>query len=270
MTPFLEPLLHPIGILWLLHFLAAVFMARHRKWREAIFCASLTAAIWVVGSTRLPAQLLACLERPYAKRDFQQLPHCDAVVMLGGTLNASSGDLFGFDLGEPADRIVTAIELFKRNLAGTLILGGGGGKSSSRPGGVWSEGEVMKPWLAKLGVSGTNVFPLHNCSNTRDEALEVAALAKERKWQRILLVTSAYHMKRASALFARLGIPFEPAPCDFVGLSTLENQRRFSPFPRSGGFHQLELFLHEWIGWQYYRLRGWVESDPGESRQPGP
>jgi uncharacterized SAM-binding protein YcdF (DUF218 family) len=260
MTPFAEPLLQPIGFLWLLHLLAALWMIRSRKWREATFCAAIAAVISIVGSTHFPARLLASLERPYAKQNLTNLPPCDAVVMLGGMLNASSGDLLGFDFGEPVDRVLTAVEVFKQKQASVLILGGGGGKSRLPPRGKWSEGEIMRAWLAKQGVTGTNVFPLRNCANTREEAVEIAALAKERQWKRILLVTSAYHMKRAGGLFANVGVPFEPVACDFVGLATLENQKRFSPFPKTGGFHHLDLFLHEWFGWLYYRLRGWVES----------
>jgi len=262
MTPFFEPLLQPIGILWLLHLLAALWMIRGRKWREASFCAAIAAALSVIGSTRVPARLLATLERPYATRNLTNLPPCDAVVMLGGTLYVSSGDPLGFDFGEPADRVLTAIDLFKQKHAEVLVLGGGGGRSRLPSGNAWSEGEVMKPWLAKQGVTGTNVFPLRNCANTREEAIEVAALAKERQWKRVLLVTSAYHMKRAAGLFAKVGVPFESVACDFVGLASLENQKRFSPFPKTGGFHQLDLFLHEWFGWLYYRWRGWVESSP--------
>ncbi|MBM3840111.1 MAG: YdcF family protein [Verrucomicrobia bacterium] len=260
MTSFWEPLLQPLGFLWLLHVLATLWMFRSRKWREAVFCGAIASAISVIGSTRVPARLLASLERPYATQNLTNLPPCDAVVMLGGTLNASNGDPLGFDVGEPADRILAAVELFKRKHAEVLILGGGGGRSRLPPGNPWSEGEVMKAWLASLGVTGTNVFPLRNCANTREEAVQVAAMARERQWKRVLLVTSAYHMKRAAGLFVKLGIPVEPVACDFVGLATLQNQKRWSPFPKTPGFHHFDLYLHEWIGWLYYRLRGWVES----------
>ena len=257
MTQFFEPLLQPIGILWLIHLVGAIWMARRRKWGEMIFCATIAAAILLIGSTRLPTRLLASLERPYANQNLTNLPHCDAVVMLGGTLTASSGDVLGFDLGEAADRIITAVEVFSQKKADTLVLGGGWGKSPD--GSTWSEGDVLMPWLAKQGVTGTNYLRLRNCANTHEEAIEVAALAKERRWQRIVLVTSGYHMKRASGLFAKVSVPFEPVACDFIGLSSLENEKRFRLFPELGKFHHLELFLHEWIGWHYYRLRGWVE-----------
>ena len=221
-------------------------------------------ALSLIGGTTIPTRLLASLERPYQIHRLGDLPDCDAIVMLGGVLNVSSGDVVGFDLGERADRVVTAVELFKKNKSGVLILGGGGGQQKPPADDRWLEGDVLKPWLTSWGIATTNVLHLGSCSNTRDEALRVAVLAKERSWRRIILVTSAYHMKRAAGLFSKAGIPFEPVACDFVGMASLERKNRFNLAPGLGGFHHLELFIHEWIGWYYYRLRGWVGSAPAK------
>lgn len=261
MTPLFEPLLQPIGILWSIHVFAALWMARRKKWREAFFCAAIAVAIFSIGGTSIPTRLLATLERPYVNQNPKSLPAADAIVMLGGVLVPSRSDVFGFDLGEGADRAVTACELFKEKKAGMMILGGNGGRLRPPSATTWSEGELLKPWLASWGVTGTNIFQLHTCQNTREEAVEVAAIIQQKKWHRIILVTSAYHMKRASGLFSRLGIQFETVACDFIGLSFLENQKRLSLFPTANGFHHLELYLHEKIGWLYYRLRGWVGGD---------
>ncbi|MBI4664558.1 MAG: YdcF family protein [Verrucomicrobia bacterium] len=258
MTRLLEPIFQPIGVLWLLHVVATIWMARRRQWRESFFCGTIATGILLVGSTALPARLLASLERPYATTQLERIPDCDAVVMLGGTLSASRSDVLGFDLGEAADRIFTAIELWKKKKAETLIVGGGGGERRVGQRESWSEGQLIIAWLAQQGVSDTNVVHLTKCANTREEAQKVAVLAKERNWKRVILVTSGYHMKRAAGLFTKLGIPVESVACDFVGINSLENARLGGLFPEIGGFHHLELFLHEWMGWFYYRLRGWV------------
>ena len=264
MTRLIETFIQPIGLLWLIHLVATICLARRRKWCEAAFCGSIAVAMFLIGSTTIPTRLLASLERPYQNQSLDKTPSCDAIVMLGGVLDASSGDMVGFDFGEAADRVVTAVELFRKNKADTLILGGGGGTRRHPTGERWREGDVLKPWLSSWGFAVTNVFHLGDCSNTRDEAVKVAALVKERNWRRVILVTSGYHMKRAAGLFVQAGIPFEPVACDLTGLSSLENQRRFSIAPELGRFHHLELFVHEWIGWSYYRLRGWVGSAPGK------
>jgi len=264
MTRFIEPFFQPLGLLWLIHLFATVCLVRRRKWREAAFCGSIAVALYLIGATTIPTRLLASLERPYQSQRLGDVPNCDAIVMLGGVLNASSSDVVGFEFGDCADRVVTAVELFKKNKSGVLILGGGGGQRKLPPGDRWLEGDVLKPWLTSWGIATTNVLHLGSCSNTRDEALRVAALAKERNWRRIILVTSAYHMKRAAGLFSKAGIPFEPVACDFVGMAFLEKKNRFNLAPELGRFHHLELFVHEWIGWYYYRLRGWVASAPGK------
>lgn len=262
MTKFLEPLLQPIGFFWLLTVIAAVRLAYQRKWRGAIFCSAIVAAIFLIGSTTLPSRLLASLERPYAGQRLENLPACDAVVMLGGLLNPSRHDLLGFDVGSAADRALTAIELLRRGKAGTLVLGGGGGLRKVPEGAAWRETELLEPWLSAWNLTASKPISIRLSANTREEAQQVLDLAREHRWQRILLVTSGYHMKRAEALFRQSAVSIVPVACDFVGLSTLETDKPFTPFPEIYGFQYLTLYIHEQIGWLYYRLRGWVTENP--------
>ena len=122
---FWEPMLLPIGFLWLLLVLATVCSLWKRRWRGALFPGSLVVFLTIAGSTQIPAWLLATLERPYARADLTKVPVCDAIVMLGGTHNYSSNDAFKLDLARPADRIVMSLELMRQQKAKALLLGGG-------------------------------------------------------------------------------------------------------------------------------------------------
>lgn len=82
---------------------------------------------------------------------------------------------------------------------------------------------------------------------------------------RILLVTSAYHLRRAEAVFRKAGMDVIPVACDFVaGLAELESKPLFNPIPRPGGFDKMQLYMHEVIGWWVYRWRGWVGKGEGK------
>ena len=52
-------------------------------------------------------------------------------------------------------------------------------------------------------------------TNTAKEAAAVAALLRPMGADRVLLVTSAYHMPRARVLFERAGLRVHPFPVDF-------------------------------------------------------
>ena len=94
--------------------------------------------------------------------------------------------------------------------------------------------------------------------HTRDEALRTQALAEAQGWHRIILVTSAGHMRRSEAVFRKLGLEVIPFACDFAGVAGVANSSTLKPAPSVGGFLHLEAYLHEVVGWWVYRWRGWL------------
>ncbi len=251
-----ESILQPIGILWLGILAAAVWSLWRKNRGPALLLFLIAGVMAAIGSTSLVFHLLASLERPYAKPDVAALPAFDAVVMLGGTLSPSENDSLGFEVADSMDRSLTAIELIRQGKAKTLILGGGGGKTTSAE--PWTEGALLEQWIQRWNLGRVDFVRLAVSANTREEAVQVQSLARERQWNRIALVTSGYHMKRAEALFRKLDIPVTPVACDFVGLSALGRSRPFNPIPQADPFRKAELYFHEIIGWWYYRWRGWV------------
>lgn len=258
MTKFLEPLFQPVGLLWAIHLFLAVWFIVKRKRLKASFCSGVVIIFFVFGSTSIPNRLLASLEQPYARRQQNNETSADAVLVLGGMLSRSELDPLGFDSGDAIDRILAGMELIRRQTAPTLIIGGGGGFSSGPDASEWTEAELLGKWFKDWDLPPKNIIRLELAANTREEALQVLTLSEKHGWKRLILVTSGYHMKRAEALFRKVGIHVEPVACDFVGLSSLGNRHPYSPIPKSRTLHRLDLFLHEWIGWHYYRLRGWI------------
>ncbi len=255
MNHVLAPLTEPVGLIWLLALMLTAFLVWKDRFRAALAPGAVVIAFWVIGSTPLPARLLASLERPYAHPALDALPEHDAVVMLGGVLGPSANDVLGFNLDSAADRVVTAVEVMRRHKARALVLGGGGSLLARGP---VEEGRLVENWLRRWNLVEAPIYRLGACANTRDEAARTAALAREQHWQRLLLVTSAGHMRRAEAIFRKLGLRPTCVACDFEGMAELERKDAASLFPKANGFHLLGLFWHEWAGWWYYRLRGWL------------
>ncbi|MEZ5304442.1 MAG: YdcF family protein [Verrucomicrobiales bacterium] len=93
--------------------------------------------------------------------------------------------------------------------------------------------------------------------NTRENAANTAALlGGEAKTARCLLVTSAFHMRRAMACFECVGLDCQPFATDHRGGSP----GRFSPaylIPDPSGFSTWQLFVKEWAGMLVYRIIGY-------------
>jgi uncharacterized SAM-binding protein YcdF (DUF218 family) len=252
---FIFPLFQPLGLLWvvLLTLTVICFLKRGRVFGSILLLVCL--ALFAAGSTRLPYILLNTLERPYIGKTVASAHTADAVLVLGGSQHFSANEPFHLGLGDSGSRIVTAVELMRRHKAGSLVLGGG---SYTVDGRKKPESELLRDWLESWKVCGdAPIMPLEVCQNTHDEVLQIEKLAREHHWRRILLVTSAFHLRRAEGLFRQIGLSVEVVACDFRADGV---QRPFrSIFPAAQSIQAFELYLHEFVGWYIYRWRGWVK-----------
>jgi uncharacterized SAM-binding protein YcdF (DUF218 family) len=99
--------------------------------------------------------------------------------------------------GDGTARVKRAAQLYHRKLANTIVFSGGiiNLQYGSYP------KEYILPELKKYGVP-ENVIVFENKSqNTREQAVEVLAMADNRNWKRLLLVASHYHQYRAFLTF---------------------------------------------------------------------
>ena len=249
-------LIEPIGFIWLVLLIACVRAVIKEDRRQAFFTGTLALFFTLVGSTKLPAYILSTLERPYAVEDFSSLPDCDAVVLLGGSHGFSNYGVNSIEFSGATDRIITAAELVRLKKGEALVIGGGEYSSSGQTG---LHGQLIAEWLKSWKPFDSPIHVLGYSSNTKDEADQTKVLAEKNGWEKIILVTSANHMRRAEALFKKTGLEVVSVGSDFEGLSSLEADFRiYSIVPGSVGFDKLRYYIHEQVGWLYYKLRGWI------------
>lgn len=253
----LTALLEPLGLLWLALLLTLFVALRRRKFGVALPALLAAGFMFLIGATRLPEKLLTPLERPYLITNLDVVPAADAVVILGGGMRFSQYEVAGVGLNEAADRFVMGLELMRRGKAGNLVLGGATRTLNGRE---INEPELVRNWFASWGLVREPMFCLKDCKTTHDEALRTAALVKAKHWRRVLLVTSAAHMRRAAAVFQTAGVPVVCVACDYQTRVSVGAEDRYNPIPQTSGFIQMDIYLHEEIGWLIYRYRGWIKS----------
>jgi uncharacterized Ntn-hydrolase superfamily protein/uncharacterized SAM-binding protein YcdF (DUF218 family) len=254
-------LFEPIGFTWLCLVLLGFFALRRRLGRFALGAWALAFVLYYVGATGFPGTLLGTLEKPYAGLNVADLPPCDAVVMLGGGIEPSKYEAGGFHLTRAGDRVLMAMELVRKGKAPVLVVGGGGTKLDGH---MEVEADLLKSWLVetKQPTPTAEVISLGHCANTHDEAERTAAIATQRGWKTLLLVTSAGHMKRASATFRTAGLQVIPAPCNFLTtVSTAPPPSLGFIVPSFGNFEKVSAWFHEQVGWYEYRRRGWIKTE---------
>lgn len=91
--------------------------------------------------------------------------------------------------------------------------------------------------------------------NTRDEALKAADLCTERGWRRLILVTDPTHTRRAAATFRRAGVDVLCSPGSSVGYHV---ELLGHPGQKGQRLRAFREWIHESIGYEVYRLRGWL------------
>ena len=81
-------------------------------------------------------------------------------------------------------------------------------------------------------------------------------LQADHHWQKVYLVTSALHLRRSVAVFAKEGVRAIPVGSDFQAYGTTPG--RFSVIPTHGYITMSALYAHEVVGWWVYKIRGWI------------
>jgi uncharacterized SAM-binding protein YcdF (DUF218 family) len=108
--------------------------------------------------------------------------------------------------------------------------------------------------LVRLGVPASRIQIESKSLNTHDHAVFVTPMLRERKIDRLVLVTSEIHMRRAVGTFRATG--WEPVAA--VAPNSSGNRRRWRDYwaPGSGLGTSAQL-AHELLGVSYYIVRGW-------------
>ena len=152
-----------------------------------------------------------------------------------------------------SDRFWAGVELSKYNPTANLIFTGA--KHAGYPAAP-SEGAILRNFAIKAGVDPSVIYVSDQVRNTYEESLAVKKVFEEKFKQssgdwRVALITSAFHMPRASSLFSRAGFTIIEYPVDFKA-SQQTGFLRFFPF--SGNFATSEFAIREFIGRIYYRI----------------
>jgi uncharacterized SAM-binding protein YcdF (DUF218 family) len=111
-----------------------------------------------------------------------------------------------------------------------------------------SHAQMQKRLAISLGVDELDIITLDTPKDTKEEAIESKKIVNDEK---IILVTSASHMKRASKLFKKEGLNIVESPTN--------HKVSYSSYPSSyfnaNNLVKVELAFHEYLGMIYSYLK---------------
>jgi uncharacterized SAM-binding protein YcdF (DUF218 family) len=157
-------------------------------------------------------------------------------------------------LGSGANRALQAVRLYRAGRVHFILISAGNLS--------WHQARVPEAQhiaylLKEWGVPNDALIIEGQSRNTYENALRSKPIWDARGFRSGLLVTSAFHMPRALAVFRHVGFAVEPAAADFHGGPVLEGGP-LAFLPDAAALAASSLALKEWLGLLVYRLRGWA------------
>lgn len=183
-----------------------------------------------------------------------ELPNYEVGIVLGG-ITSDKEPRDRVHVSGAADRILHAIHLYRIGKIDKILISGGSGKilKDSIP-----EAELLKKILLLSKVPKSDIMIEASSRNTHENASFSAEILNERYVnERYLLITSAFHMRRAEACFKKVGLEVDPFSVDMRG-----NEFEFTPdeliIPTSAAIGNWEVVIREIVGMLAYKISGYI------------
>lgn len=210
------------------------------------------AVLWAFSTEAMLRVLSKVLAEEFPPVSAESMPDADAIVILGGGIGKQSEENCYPELFVSSDRVWHAARLWKAGKAPIVVASGS------------SERFASVPFLRDLGVP-EEVIEVDDVSrNTEENAKYTEALLRDRldlkdgyAKPKILLVTSAWHMRRSLLMFSRYAPNLEvvPAPADYEMIAYLRGGHSiWDSLPSAEALMRNSYLWKEIIGYWGYRF----------------
>lgn len=218
--------IYPLSLSFFL-LISAIVLSYFRKKLFRTFLLSGIIILFIFSIRPTSDFLLRPLERNYVV-DEDGTFSADAIVVLDG----------------PGNRYIKGVSLFYKKAAPLIIMSGG------------EKAILMKKIATECGVSADKIITEEESRNTRENALYTKQVLNEINAKKVILVTSAFHMPRAYAVFKKIDVDAVPVASNFI-----IKPKPYDPFsfiPNVGDLRNSTFAIKEYVGIIIYWIRGWL------------
>ena len=247
----LNQVIDPFNLmLWMLLLSLGSTLRNHRRLAKvALSCAVLTLLIC---SSPLSTMLYEKHERLHLPVKVSDSESADAIVVLGGDVGLPLPPRYHSEVN--GNRTLHAMRLYKAGKAPMIVLTGGNVFLQKE---MRSEAYYSAKLLIAWGVPSDVIFLEGDSRNTYENAKKTQKLLEPRQIDKILLVTSAFHMERALRTFRTAGVACIPSPSSY-SMVEYSKPLLLDWIPSMGNFGKMRAVIHEKLGILVYGYRGWI------------
>jgi len=233
----------PLGFVIALLVLSGVFMKKKLR----IYAITLAVFIYVLSINPTAELFIRPLEDAFKPASLAEVATCDVYVVLGGGINEDVPDINGKGAlsGYALSRVATAYRLYMRDKKPIIFTGG---KIFNRT----PEAEIAKRFLVSLGVPPHHIITEEKSMDTYENAQYVKELTDKHQFKKIVLITSAFHMKRSYMLFNKRFQEMVPYPADYQ--ISRGGYDLLSFLPNAWNLNLVESAVKEYLGILFYKL----------------
>ncbi len=210
------------------------------------------------------AQLLSGLEHfPALSPTRPNTDSAEAIVVLGAGIYPDTPEFGEDSVSAPMlERVRYAAWLhFRTGLP--VITSGGAVEPDDTPAARAAAKVLEKEFAAKVLTTSERSL------TTWEESRHIKELMTQLGIQKIVLVTHAWHMPRATYAFKQAGIDLIPAPTAFQGWSQPVDKPS-SWLPDANPFSRSVTALHEYVGTAWYKARAFIDPAPADTPPQSP
>ncbi len=177
----------------------------------------------------------------------------DAVVILSGFIGKDKSNN-SLSFSEGADRLTEGLILYRKGHVNKIIISGGTGSLVDDA----RESVLAKSFLVEnCGVPDSVILIDSISRNTYENAVESKKIIERNHIKTALMITSAWHMRRALGCFKKIGLNVEIHPTDgFYRMQAYYPTDLIIPVTRNLG--RWEILIHEIAGVIIYKLQGYI------------
>ncbi len=247
----LGTLLSPL--LWIcLLLLFAVIRRKRPSGRKLLLLSFIL--FFLFGNLFLAGEVMRLWEYPVMSGDPGKESY-DVGILLGGGIVQEDKTNHRLIFRHNTDRLFQTMALYRSGKIKKILISAGSGELiRTQP----PEGRMIRDYLLVMGIPAAGILLDSLSDNTHENAVESAKiLAGLPPGSSCLLITSAFHMRRAAACFKKQGIH-----CDLYTTNKNTGSRRYTPdhllLPSAGAFIFYHSLLHEMLGMLTYRIMGYA------------
>ena len=227
-------------------FMSLIFVGIYFNKKKVVYITLVV--FYIISTPFFSKHFFKIVEGQYNSTPLVEINKADAIVVLGGTLKINEfRDQHNVEWSD-ADRFFGGIKIYQAKKSDLIVFTGAKMPFSKTK---LSEGEILKKYAIGYGVNPEDILVTDEVFNTVDESEAVYDLIGENK--NIILVTSAFHMKRAEALFEKKGFSVTSFKVDYKTPPVIK-LNIFNILPNAVALSDTETAFRELLGRLYYGL----------------